>query len=156
MYKQAVNKDAFLEDFNVSGLGGVRTYDNISCLKLKMNGSFTSQKAAQVAYHCVFGTFKEDFGILSQTANCKTWFQRNQFGESFQGWGTSEKTVEFNPIKLKFWAKLSSANQTGMFASSHTQFISCSVMSGKRSIRMSEQFFDSLQSKTGTNLSSLS
>jgi hypothetical protein len=81
-----------------------------------MAGEFTQQEAAQILYHCIFGTYKEDLGVLAQITNCATWYTRQEIGKKFQGAGTTRKAVRIQPIRQVYYSKLTSANQTGLLA----------------------------------------
>lgn len=56
--------------FNFSGHGAFAFYKIFMSRKWKMSlNDATDSQAKQICYHSMFGTFKEDFGILSQITN---------------------------------------------------------------------------------------
>jgi hypothetical protein len=134
-----------IEKFNVSGKGAFLCYKAIMEMdNITLIGDFTQQEASQILYHCIFGTYKEDLGVLAQITNCSTWYTREDLGRKFQGVGTSKKEVAFKPIQQILYSKLSSANQTGMLSSSYLQNSSIPVFSGQRQATFSNEFFESI------------
>lgn len=79
------SKNLILQKFNVLGNGAFYTYKKACETKWEMNGSITfhDMKAAQAAFHGIFGTFKEDLGILESITNTPRWLSREEFGSSF-------------------------------------------------------------------------
>nr|QMP82185.1 nucleocapsid protein [Blattodean orthomyxo-related virus OKIAV181] len=144
--------DSFLKVFNASGQGAFLCYKMISDLKgITLAGKFTQQQASQVLYHCIFGTYKEDLGVLSAITNNGTWSTREELGKSFQGAGTSTTVAEITPIRQVYYSKLSSANQTGLLASSYLQISSVPVFSGSRVQTFSDEFFENLGKRAGAS-----
>ncbi|GLV38092.1 hypothetical protein CBL_10059 [Carabus blaptoides fortunei] len=76
-YLRIPEKDrvAFLTKFNCSGSGGFYLYKLITQnpIKVTIQGSYTEENAAQVIFHGILGTYKEDLGILELMTNVKTW-----------------------------------------------------------------------------------
>jgi hypothetical protein len=142
-----------IERFNVSGRGAFLCYKEIMKMdNITLTGDFTQQEASQILYHCIFGTYKEDLGVLAQITNCSTWFTREDFGRKFQGVGASKKEISFKPIQQTLYSKLSSANQTGLLSSSYLQSSSIPVFSGQRQTTFSNEFFDSTGKRLGSSL----
>ncbi|CAG9822182.1 unnamed protein product [Phaedon cochleariae] len=67
---------------NFSGKGAFLLWDMFKNDRFIMNGEWTQDEAAQVMYHCTFGTFKEDLGILGEMTNQGNWFTREDLGGS--------------------------------------------------------------------------
>ncbi|CAG9814635.1 unnamed protein product [Phaedon cochleariae] len=50
----------------------------------RINGKWNESEADQVMYHCVFGTFKEDLGVLADITDCGNWYTRKELGSKFK------------------------------------------------------------------------
>lgn len=148
LFKYFIHGDELLKAFNVSGNGGFYSYNVCTNLRFSMEGHFTEKEAKQVLFHTIFGTYKEDLSILSQITNQGSWLNRESMGKSFRN-QTSGKHVTFKPIKLIYYAKLASANQTGFLSSSYTQICSAPVFGGARTQHFSQEFFESLCKAVG-------
>lgn len=92
-----------LENFNVSGRGGFATYKALTALKFWMQGELTQEKASQIAFHCIFGTYKEDLSLLSFMTNQATWYTREEFGKCFLQMTNVGKSVEFKLPELRYY-----------------------------------------------------
>jgi hypothetical protein len=142
-------KEEEIKHFNASGEGAFYMYKKICDItNLTLIGDFTDTMAGQIIYHCIFGTYKEDLGVLEQITNCGRWYTREELGKKFQGAGESKKAVVANIVRQTFYSKLSSANQSGLL-SSYLQVSSVPVFSGKRVQTFGEEFFESIGRKTG-------
>lgn len=139
------NKQLFLEKFNCSGDGDYYTYKSVANVKWSIEGEYTPEQAAQVAFHSLFGTYKEDLSILARITNHKTWFNREELADCFKK--TSHEAVEFEMPKLKYYPKLSSANQTALSSGVYSQVSVQPVFSGRRIQRFNDEFFEHIRKK---------
>lgn len=112
-------------------------------------GEVNEQDAAQVIYHCMFGTYKEDLSILEQITNCATWYTREQLGKRFQKMTTIGKSVKTQLIIQKMYSKMSSANQTDFLASAYLQTVAVPIFSGYRTQTIGEDFFENVLKDRG-------
>lgn len=117
-----------------------------------MEGEFNSVEAAQVVFHGIFGTYKEDLSILEQITNLGTWNTREQLGSKFQRMTMCKKSSIFRPVKLMAYSKLASANQTGLLATAYLQTTSVPVFSGRRIQNFRDDFFEQLGKRTGATM----
>uniref|UniRef100_A0AAT9JH54 Nucleocapsid protein n=1 Tax=Blattella germanica orthomyxovirus 1 TaxID=3133491 RepID=A0AAT9JH54_9ORTO len=147
--------EAVLEHVNFSGEGGFAMYKAISegCRELTLMGNMSEQKAAQIVYHSIFGTFKEDLGVLANITNCATWYTREEMGKCFQQASSTGNVVKVKLIKQVYYSKLASANQTGLLAASYNQTTSAPVFSGSRIHAYDEEFFESIARRSGATTS---
>lgn len=97
---------SILETFDFSDRGLFRFYREFQKHQWELSGDFTEEEASQIVYHSMFGTFTEDFGVLSQTTNCSKWKKRSEYGSHFRSQQTSSGVVKFQPIKQIFYSKL--------------------------------------------------
>ncbi|KAG5866116.1 hypothetical protein JTB14_038093 [Gonioctena quinquepunctata] len=109
-----------------------------------------NNEASQIIFHCIFGTYKEDLTILEQITDLGTWNTREYIGNEFKGMRTGGNSVNTKPPQLKYYSKLTAANQTGLLATTYQQVSSVPVFSGKRTQNYKEDFFEQLGRKTGT------
>ncbi|GLV38107.1 hypothetical protein CBL_10074 [Carabus blaptoides fortunei] len=72
VYDEKNQGDAFLEKFNCSGAGGNLLYKTVQSMQWVIEGSYTTEQAAEVAFHSIFGTYKEDLTILEHITNSAT------------------------------------------------------------------------------------
>nr|XP_012152155.1 PREDICTED: uncharacterized protein LOC105664042 isoform X2 [Megachile rotundata] len=135
-------------NFNFSGHGAFAFYKVFMSTKWKLNlNGATDSQAKQVCYHSMFGTYKEDLGILSQITNQATWDTREELDRIFQKANTTGTSITFEPVKQKFYSKMSQANQTALLTSSYSQLSSIPCFSGKTKRKFSDAFFDHLMSE---------
>lgn len=125
-----------IETFNFSGQGGFAAYA----------GSHTQEAAAQVFFHSLMGTFKEDFGILSKITTIGRWFTRSELGTGFTKRAPGGNT-HFTVPRMLYWSKLSRSNLSGMLTNTYSQISSVAVFSGKREVTFKKDFIDYLSSQ---------
>lgn len=107
-----------LQGFDFSGRGLIVLYNKAAKLELYLSGDFTNEAARQVVFHASFGTFKEDLSLLEQITNVKPFLTRKQLDKMFRGMGDQNANrVQFSPVKILKWAKLSQASQTDYLSS---------------------------------------
>nr|XP_033322045.1 uncharacterized protein LOC117218080 [Megalopta genalis] len=112
--------------------------------KIRLNGA-TDTIAKQVCYHSMFGTYKEDLGILSQITNLADWCTRQEMKGVLRKVNTEGDLIEFEPVKVVFYSELAQEYQTNLLRS-----ISSSV--SERIIN--DIFFNQLTSNQNRVLSS--
>lgn len=137
--------DKFLERFNCSGAGGYLLYKEATKQSWTIEGSYTKEQAAHVVFHSIFGTFKEDLSILGQIANVGSWFTREELSDCFKK--KSNQAISFKLRDLKYYAKLSAANQTGLLSGVYSQ-ISCQQFSDRRIQPFTDDCFEHIQKST--------
>ncbi|GLV35888.1 hypothetical protein CBL_09894 [Carabus blaptoides fortunei] len=150
------NRVALLKRFSCFGPGAYYFYKQcqMDSMKWVIEGNYTPEQAAQLVFHSIFGTFKEDLSLLEQITDMKTWFTRHQFKECLK---RTERYpgVEFTLPKLTLYPKLSPLNQvdflstdvTGFRPICNRQLTSVSVFGGPRIRTFSQDFFDYIQRK---------
>ena len=119
-----------LELFVFSGVGlflFYRTFMN-SQWTLLGTAAMTDEHAKQIVYHLTFGTYKEDFGILSQITKTGTWYQRSQMGDCFINASKDGSPVKFNPVIQTKFAKMVQANQSEFFVNTQVQCTSLRLL----------------------------
>lgn len=79
--------------------------------KFTICGRMEVEKASQIVYHSIFGTFKEDLSILAQITGVSLWYTREQLGTCFRQQGSSEAMTRIEFPEMKYYAKMSCANQ---------------------------------------------
>lgn len=99
-------------------------------------------------FHAIFGTYKEDLGVLGQLTDTDTahWYTREEMGAGFKK--TKKQLVPVKLPSLRYYSKLCSANQTGFLKGVYTQFHSVPCMSGKRETTVSDSFVEHMRRKT--------
>nr|QMP82250.1 nucleocapsid protein [Lepidopteran orthomyxo-related virus OKIAV178] len=143
------NPRDFCDFFSTTGAGGWYTYKAAS----ERNPAFTicgkmeTEKASQIVFHSIFGTYKEDLSILSQITSVSLWYTREQMGTCFRQQGSSTSTTKIELPKMRFYAKMSCANQTGLLSGVYNQVVTVPCFSGKRTHRFDESFFDHIEKK---------
>lgn len=154
------NRVIFLDSLDLSGKGLFYSYKMLQKSKQKFNLEMdgTEEQAAQITFHTIFGTFKEDLGVLQAITNVGTWNTRQELGKAF---AKSKETVRsFNLPQLKYYSKLCSANQSEFHTSNVGQVSSVPCFSGSRRVVFGDDFYDHMQrdkshtqtAKTMTNI----
>lgn len=103
--------------------------------------------ASQIAFHSLFGTYKEDLSILSQITNVGKWFTREELGTCFRSQGSSSELTKFAFPEVTHYAKMSCANQTGMLSGVYNQVTTVPCFSGKRLHLFDADFFEHIEKK---------
>lgn len=141
------SKDTLLKFFNTTGSGGFCIYKSAHKEKWSIGGTFTQEMAGQVVFHSIFGTYKEDFGILKSITNVGNWMTREEIGKGFtRGADHSEKRIAKLPV-LTHYSKMSCANQSCLLTGVYNQVASVPVFSGRRSHLFGADFFEHLEKK---------
>nr|AYP67576.1 putative nucleocapsid [Old quarry swamp virus] len=150
---RGASKEKLLEVFDFSGHGAFCFYSVFQEFQWKLCGTgLTDTIARQIVYHSMFGTFKEDFGILSAITNESTWRTREQMRNCFRQANTSGTPCPFYPIKQKYYAKMAQANQTGLLTASYSQVSSLPCFSGPTKRKYGDAFFEMLENQTGRTM----
>lgn len=108
-----------------------------------------SNTAAQLIFHSWFGTYKEDFGMLSQITQEKRWITRRVIGDKLQKPNQTKHVVPVNLIRMSHYAKLSGASQTGLLSQTNVQTASIPVFSGRRVRLFTQEFIESVEKGVG-------
>lgn len=82
------------------------------------------EMAAQIVFHGIFDTFKEDLSILSQITNIANLFTREEMGNCFRQPGKGSCNTKVVLPQMKYYAKMSCANQTGLLSGVYNQVVS--------------------------------
>lgn len=148
--KKSKKQDKLLKFFNTTGSGGFFLY-KMACKKpWKISGTFTEETAGQVVFHSIFGTYKEDFGILSTITNVANWQTREQIGKGFtKGEHHDGRCAVKLPI-LSYYSKMSCANQSGLLTGVYNQVVGVPSFSGRRVQLFGNDFFEHLEKKVLT------
>nr|QPL15318.1 nucleoprotein [Raphidiopteran orthomyxo-related virus OKIAV180] len=139
--------DEGIGGIDFSGIGAVKLYQaTFKAFEWTLNGKFDSHQAGQIVFHSVFGTYKEDLGILSEITDYRSpWATRENMGSSFQKQNTEGRQIKYTKIGLRYWAKLAGASQTGLLAANYSQDSSLPVFSGSRRISFPTDFFEHMR-----------
>lgn len=126
------NRVIFFDSLDLGGKGFFYCYkllqSSLQKFNLEMDG--TEEQAAQIVFHTIFGTFKEDLGVLKTITNIGTWNTRQELGKAF---AKSKETVRtFSLPQLKYYSKLCSANQSEFHTSNVGQVSSVPCFSGTK------------------------
>ena len=108
-------KGPILKNFDFSDVGIFRFYSNFQEQKWKLSGNVTDEVAKQLVYHAMFGTYTEDFGVLTATTNCANWKTRAQISNAFENPGSCGEEIEFDPVQQTVFKKLTNAGQSQFF-----------------------------------------
>lgn len=142
----AKNKE-ILRHFNTTGAGGYALYKHCSKTKWMINGGFTEEKGGQVVFHCIFGSFKEDFGVLSSITDVANWSTRQDLGKSFSRGEHHDRVSTAKLPTIKYYSKMSCANHCGILTGVYNQIASAPVFSGKRTHLFGVTFFEHIEKK---------
>lgn len=110
----------------------------------------SNNKASQIIFHSIFGTFSEDLGILDWMCTGTKFLTREELGDAFKGIGAATNTMEITLPKLRYYAKLRSACQTDYMGASQQQVSSMSRFSGFKDHNYTEFFRSYFQSNAET------
>ncbi|CAH1395108.1 unnamed protein product [Nezara viridula] len=104
------NDPDWTNGLSFSGAMAFEIYQKLTEYKWVLNVPNTCsypEMVKQIYFHSVFGTYKEDLGILKwMTEGEPNFMNRKQRSPAF---GKAEKKMSFTPYKLKRWSKLASA-----------------------------------------------
>jgi len=149
------DSDILSAHVSMSGFNSALLYNRCAKeIKFTLSGSFSTEEAAQIIFHCWWGTYKEDLSILSQITSQNNWYKRDHFGKKFQKMNSGiGRTTNIGLMTIRQFAKLSSANQTSLLTQGSKQIASIPVFGGVRERKFSEDFFKYMaeQSPIGTN-----
>lgn len=123
-------------------------YKEMCTQKRTISGDNKDAEDAQIVYHAIFGTFKEDLGVLAQITKQGNWKTRNELGTCFKCQGDKNMECEFTLIEQSYYSKLTSALQTPILASNYIPNCSAPVFSGLRKHKYSDDFFAMVKKKT--------
>lgn len=140
-----VDKVIFLDNFDLSGKGLSYTYKQLqrSHQKFNLEMDGTEEQSSQIVFHTIFGTFKEDLGVLKSITSVGNWSTRQELGKAF----TKSKEVvrSFSLPTLKYYSKLCSANQSEFHTSNVGQVASVPFFSGTRRVTFGEDFYEHME-----------
>lgn len=105
----------------------------------RVHHGFQRLGASQVVFHTIFGTFKEDFGILRDLTSVGDWKTRQDIGKGFSK--TKDTSRKITLPKMKYYAKLCSSNQSDFHTSNVGQVASATCFSGARRVRFGNDFY---------------
>lgn len=154
------DRTIFLDNLDLSGKGLFYSYRAIQTCGKKFNNEMdgTEEEAAQIVFHTIFGTYKEDLGVLRAITSVGSWMTRQQLGKAFAK--SKETTRSFNLPTLRYYSKLCSANQSEFHTSNVGQVSSVPCFSGSRKVTFGDDFYAHMQrdkshtqsAKTMTNI----
>lgn len=158
VYDETGERDKFLEFFSTTGAGGWFTYKKACELDIHWTvaGEMEEEKASQVVFHGIFGTFKEDLAVLEEITNISRWFTREDLGSCFRNQGTSGKTTHIKLPEVKYYSKMSCANQTGLLSGVYNQVATVPCFSGNRIQLFDSGFFNHIEKRRSVGVSSKS
>lgn len=127
------NLGAPLLNLDFSGHGLLYFWNQAASERFTMRGdneNMSEETAAQINFHSVMGSQKENLDLLDWMTGAK--FQtRREMGNCFARKGESGKHVAFNPIPFLRFAKLASAAQTDFIRGGKGQVSRAPVFSGR-------------------------
>lgn len=145
-----LNKKVF-DKLDFSGKGAFYVYNEISNYSYTVNTEKNlATNIRQTLFHGIFGTFLEDFGVLSGITNCHDWYTRSHLAGCFYKKSEPEHTV-MELIKFTHISKMVSANLTKYGAGAIPQMTSRPVFSGARTRTFTDDYLQLL--KTGKTIS---
>lgn len=149
VWRNEKNPKDFCKFFSTTGAGGWYTYKKASLLPIKFTlcGEMEEEMAAQIVFHSIFGTYKEDLSILSQITDIASWYTREEMGPCFRKQGTTEHITKVTLPKIRYYSKMSCANQTGLLSGVYNQVATVPCFSGLRVHRFDAQFFEHIEKK---------
>ncbi|CAB3225845.1 unnamed protein product [Arctia plantaginis] len=149
VWKMHVDKKKFCDFFSTTGAAGWYTYKRASesTIKYTICGDMERDKASQIAFHSIFGTYKEDLSILAQITNIRTWYTREQLGGCFRSQGTSKNLSILELPVMTYYSKMSCANQTGLLSGVYNQVAVVPCFSGSRVAKFDEAFFEHIEKR---------
>lgn len=160
VHKEEADRDKFLGFFSTTGAGGWYTYKRACELKISWTiaGFMEEEKASQIVFHGIFGTYKEDLAILEAITDVVSWFTREEMGGCFKQQGTTDKHTKIKLPAVHTYSKMSCANQTGLLSGVYNQVATVPCFSGKRIHCFDSGFFDHIEKRRsiGTSGKSLS
>jgi hypothetical protein len=138
----------FCEFFRSTGEGGWYTYKVASALenKFTINGHMEPEKASQIVFHGIFGSYKEDLSILSQTTDISLWYTKEEMGPCFRQQDKSDQVTKIQLPKLKYYSK-TFFNQTGHLSKEYNQVATVPCFSGYRVQKFNFNSFEHLEKK---------
>jgi hypothetical protein len=138
-----------------SGLSAFLFYNSVSDADWVFCSKFTPEESAQVIFHCWFGTYKEDFGILKGITTLQTWMKRDELKDRFTKPNMEGTNKVITLPKMTYYSKMSSASQTGELAQGFKQLASIPCFSGTRIRQFSSEFFKYLEESSPSSVSQL-
>lgn len=129
---------ASIQTIDFSGVGAYRFWNDVSVptFKIRRSTSMTGDTAKEFVFHSVWGSAKEDLGLLEWMTGVK--FQnRRQMGKQFQGRGEGTTGQPFLMIKFRRICKLANASQTDFLSGGKGQVSSAPTFSGSCTQRVS-------------------
>lgn len=140
------DKAKFCNYFSSTGAGGWYVYKRACEINdYYVAGSIESEKASQIVFHSIFGTYKEDLSILGQVTKVANWFTREELGTCFRQQGTSDKVTKISLPEMTYYAKMSCANQSGLLSGVYNQVVTVPCFSGKRVQKFDSDFFEHIE-----------
>lgn len=118
----------------------------------------TEEQASQIVFHTIFGTLKEDLGVLKSITSVGNWSTRQELGKACS---KSKEVVRFFSLPaLKFYSKLCSINQSEFHTSNVGQVSSVPCFSGYKRVTFTDDFYEHMKrdkshtqsAKTMTNI----
>lgn len=121
-----------ISDIDFSGKGAYKFWRELNDLDfhIKRTSNMHERTAREVLFHAIWGTQKEDLGLLRWMTGHE-FLTRRQIGTQFVNSGTGGSTTTFKLIKFKYICKLSSASQSDMLSGGKGQICRVPTFSGK-------------------------
>lgn len=135
----------FAKHVDFSGKGAFMLYKLACMTKVRLSSVFTEDMARQVIFHSWWGTALEDFSLLQQITDCNRWLKRSEYGTAFQRIGSKELGATFELVNYVRYAKLASANLSGLLVNNTEQVAYSTKFSGKQEITHPVSFFKLLE-----------
>nr|UVF62197.1 MAG: nucleocapsid [Bat faecal associated orthomyxo-like virus 1] len=142
----ASNKNGLAIDF--SGKGAFALYNQYGAIRPYYRGlANEGEILSQVIFHSIWGSFAEDFGILSVVTNCTRWFTRGEFNDTLKKSRNNLSNVLVPIIRFNFFSKLVSGNVSNVSSGQKGQVTSVPSWSGRREMVYSKELVQSLQAQ---------
>lgn len=137
-----------IQTMDFSGLGAYRFWSSASLIdyKIRRSEDMTTQTAKEFVFHAVWGTAKEDLGLLEWMTG-HAFQTRREMGKQFLKRGEGQSIRTFNLITFHRICKLANASQTNYLAGGKGQCSRSAVFSGECNQRVSieSDLFKTLQ-----------
>lgn len=132
--------------FNFSGIGAAFQYNGNAKIKWIFPIRDGYEKyLPQIIFHSIWGTYATDESILENMTGKTVWYRRSVMGDAFKHMGTSPPR-QVALLEIKKFAKMCSANQTGLLSLSSNPMIGHSAISARHVQMFTDEFMDYINS----------
>nr|QPZ88433.1 putative nucleocapsid protein [Soybean thrips quaranja-like virus 1] len=118
--------------FDSSGMGLARAYREVSKVDIAFEEMMSADTMAEVLFHATFGTFADDFGVLTFMTGHSGWSTRSDIDKGFLK-DTNDAPLKITKmLPLERFAKLSQTTQTKYISEAQHLVTTGTTFSGKQ------------------------